>query len=128
MPTEREFVDAAARRKVERDDLDKRVVIIEACTCAWPVRRIRNRSGHPRECASSALYEMLFPDKARRTNHNHPTRDIRPIGTCPGCDEYHARQGRCVPCRGTGETTVVWGEDEITTSKCGACGGRGSTV
>ena len=24
-------------------------------------------------------------------NHNHVTRDIKPPGVCPGCDEHHAR-------------------------------------
>ena len=23
--------------------------------------------------------------------HNHITRDIKPLGQCPACDEYHAR-------------------------------------
>lgn len=24
--------------------------------------------------------------------HNHITRDIKPIGMCPACDDYHARR------------------------------------
>ena len=27
------------------------------------------------------------------TEHNHPTRDIKPQGQCPACDAYHRRQG-----------------------------------
>jgi hypothetical protein len=23
--------------------------------------------------------------------HNHMTRDIKPLGACPACDEYHSR-------------------------------------
>jgi hypothetical protein len=26
--------------------------------------------------------------------HNHVTRDVKPVGVCPGCDDYHAREGR----------------------------------
>lgn len=26
--------------------------------------------------------------------HNHITRDIKPRGICPGCDEYHYKHSR----------------------------------
>lgn len=28
-------------------------------------------------------------DEIRNNRHNHLTRDIKPLGQCPSCDEYH---------------------------------------
>ena len=30
-------------------------------------------------------------DEIRNNRHNHLTRDIKPLGQCPSCDEYHNR-------------------------------------
>ncbi len=29
----------------------------------------------------------------RVPTHTHVTRDIKPLGICPGCDDYHERRG-----------------------------------
>lgn len=29
--------------------------------------------------------------RSEKVKHNHITRDIKPLGQCPGCDEYHDR-------------------------------------
>lgn len=35
--------------------------------------------------------EAWFEEQKRIKRHNHITRDIKPLGQCPGCDEYHNR-------------------------------------
>lgn len=35
-----------------------------------------------------------------KVRHNHVTRDIKPYGRCPACDEYHGdEQAWCPECR-----------------------------
>lgn len=34
--------------------------------------------------------ESKTPGPFGRPKHNHITRDIKPYGVCPGCDDYHA--------------------------------------
>jgi len=32
-----------------------------------------------------------------RTGHNHFTRDIKPEGQCPACDQYHQQERKITP-------------------------------
>ena len=36
-------------------------------------------------------FEAPGENPYRRIGHNHTTRDIKPLGQCPACDEYHNR-------------------------------------
>ena len=44
------------------------------------------------EEARMAERDELEANRDKVTWHNHMTRDIKPLGECPGCDFYHSKQ------------------------------------
>lgn len=53
------------------------------------VEEITSKGSHPKGFCPGSLLEPL--PRLEPVQHNHPTRDIKPLGKCPACDEYHSR-------------------------------------
>lgn len=70
-------------------------------------------------------------DKKNHLNHNHITRDTKPKGQCPGCDDYlvlaaerrkrFEDQGKLVPGTHDHVPVGVWHKDRVE-HKCILCG------
>lgn len=73
----------------------------ESCsTCGRPLTHApgwncKDPGNHTAQIVQSSELGNDWTAKAhvgKLTGHNHVTRDIKPLGKCPGCDEYHERE------------------------------------
>lgn len=40
-----------------KDERDRTIAILQACTCHYPIRKARQPSGHPSSCPANTLWE-----------------------------------------------------------------------
>lgn len=46
-------------KRAREKGIARLTALYSACNCAWPLERLRNRSGHASECPANALHEKF---------------------------------------------------------------------